>query len=92
MVNSMAISEEKYVTTKEQTENTPFKAWVYHSEWFALMTTLIVLFVWVHNESVHTNQRLDNHIEAINRRCDEANKRSDELHKEFYDLLKEMRK
>jgi len=28
---------------------------------------------------------LDNHIEAINRRCDE-------LHKEFYLLLKEMNK
>lgn len=63
----------------------PIKAWVYHSEWFALMTTVIACFLFVHHETVHVTERLDNHIEAINRRCDD-------LHKEFYDLLKEMNK
>lgn len=66
--------------------------WIYHAEWFTLMAAVLGCFLFVHGEAVHTNDRLDAHIEAINRRVDEANKRSDELHKEFYDLLKEMRK
>lgn len=63
----------------------PMKAWVYHTEWVTLMVMVLTCFVFVFHETVHTNERLDNHMEAINRR-------SDELHKEFYDLLKEMRK
>lgn len=74
------------------TQEKPFKAWIYHAEWVTLMSALIGCFLFVHHESVHTNQRLDNHIEAINRRVDESNKRSDDLHKEFYELLKEMRR
>lgn len=77
----------------------PVKAWVYHTEWAALMTTLVILFLWVYNETKHTNDRLDQHFQLasqmnceINKRVDELNKRSDELHKEFYELLKEMRK
>lgn len=75
------------------------KAWVYHSEWLTLMAAVIGCFIFVHHESVHTNERLDAHMAAnarraddANRRSDEANRRSDELHKEFYELLKEMRK
>ena len=90
MAESMGISEG--FTSMEQRRESPIKAWVYHSEWFALMTTIVILFVWVHNESRHTNDRLDAHMEAINRRVDESNRRSDDLHKEFYDLLKEMNK
>jgi len=80
----------------------PIRAWVYHTEWFALMATVIGCFLYVHKENVHLTDRLDGHIEQINRRvdesnaqlnrrCDELSKRSDDLHKEFYDLLKEMR-
>jgi hypothetical protein len=85
---------------QKETENLPMQArpmreWIYHTEWVALMTTMIGCFLFVHSESVHTNERLDNHIEAINRRADQIsadnNKRADELHKEFYELLKEMR-
>lgn len=71
---------------------TPMKAWIYHTEWVTLMATLIGCFLFVHNENVHVTQRLDAHIETINRRVDDANKRSDDLHKEFYSLLKEMNK
>lgn len=60
------------------------KGWVYHAEWLTLVSVVVGLFLFVHHESVHTNERLDNHIEQINRR-------TDDLHKEFYDLLKEMR-
>lgn len=94
---------------KEDTmsSNPPIKAWIYHSEWFALMATLIGCFLFVHHENVNltnrldshiqtSNKRLDDHMEAINRRADESstqlNRRCDELHKEFYDLLKEMRR
>lgn len=74
-------------TQKENTMaiNSPIKAWVYHTEWATLMATLIGCFVFVFHQSQHTNNRLDDHMEAINRRCDE-------LHKEFYDLLKETRR
>lgn len=81
----------------------PMKAWIFHTEWLALMATVITCFIFVHHESVHTNERLDKTmadsakrhdelVTSINRRVDEANKRSDDLHKEFYELLKEMRK
>ena len=73
-------------------EKPAIKAWIWHTEWLTLMATVVGLFVFAFHETVHTNERLDNHIEAINRRVDDANKRSDELHKEFYDLLKEMKK
>lgn len=72
---------------KETTEvamQQPIKAWVYHAEWFTLCSIVVGLFLFVHHEYVHTNERLDRHMEAINRRCDE-------LHKEFYSLLKEMK-
>lgn len=79
--------------------SSPIKAWVYHTEWAALMTTLVLLFLWVYNEAKHTNDRLDQHFQLasqmnfeINKRVDESNKRSDDLHKEFYELLKETRK
>jgi len=75
-----------------QSEKTPPKAWIYHSEWITLMVTVLGSFGFLFHETVHTNQRLDNHIEAINKRTDEVNKRSDDLHKEFYDLLKQMNK
>lgn len=61
------------------------KSWIYHTEWLALMATVISCFLFVHKESVHNNQRLDNHIESINRRCDE-------LYKAFYELLRETKK
>jgi cell division protein FtsL len=67
------------------------RAWVYHGEWLGLMATIIGCFLFVHNEAIHVTERLDGHIEQINRRVDESNKRSDDLHKEFYELLKEMR-
>ena len=74
-------------------EKTDFKkSWVYHSEWFGLMATIIGCFLFVHREAVHVNERLDNHIAAINSRCDAINERGDDLHREFYELLKEMRK
>lgn len=73
-------------------DNGSSKAWIYHAEWFTLMAAVLGCFLFVHGEAVHTNDRLDAHMEAINRRVDAANTRSDELHKEFYDLLKEMRK
>lgn len=76
--------------------NSPIKAWVYHTEWATLMATVIGLFLFVHHENVNLTDRLDNHIEQINRRVDESNNqlnnRCDELHKEFYDLLKETRR
>ena len=76
--------------------NPSMKAWVYHTEWVTLMVMVLGCFVFVFHETVHTNERLDNHMEAINRRTDEisrdSNRRCDELHKEFYDLLKEMKK
>lgn len=83
--------------------DTPIKAWVYHGEWLALMTVVVGLFLYVHHENIIITQRLDNHMEAINRRVDESNnriddtiketnRRSDELHNEFYELLKETRK
>jgi hypothetical protein len=61
------------------------KAWIYHGEWIGLMATIIGCFLFVHHESLHVTERLDQHIGQINKRCDE-------LHKEFYDLLKEMNK
>lgn len=73
------------MTTKEHAMPPPIKAWVYHTEWITLMATMITCFVFVFHETKHTNNRLDSHMEAINRRCDE-------LHKEFYDLLKEMKR
>lgn len=96
---------------KSETENLPMqmmpvREWVFHAVWVTLMTTVISCFLFVHHEAVHTNERLDKHIEAINRRFDQIsadanrradqisadnNKRADELHKEFYELLKEMR-
>jgi hypothetical protein len=88
----------KSVKTQEppMTQQPQFKAWVYHTEWFTLMAALVGCFIFVHNESVHTNERLDAHIEQINKRVDDSNnqlnKRCDELHKEFYELLKESRK
>lgn len=90
---------------KEETMTTPapMKAWVYHTEWVTLMATVITCFIFVFHESNRTNDRLDKHIEAINRRsdqicsdinkrCDELNARSDRLHQEFIDLLKEKRR
>lgn len=74
----------------------PIKAWVYHSEWFGLMATVIGCFLFVHHENAKITSRLDNHIESINQRVDDLNtqinKRCDDLHKEFYALLKEMNK
>lgn len=82
--------------TMSSATTAPIKAWVYHSEWIALMTLVIGCFLFCYRESIHTNDRLDNHMEAINRRADdlsrESNKRADELHKEFYDLLKEVKR
>lgn len=103
IINSSSRSEgakrawEKRKAKQMKNENTipmqaPMKAWIYHTEWIGLMATIIACFIFVHNESVHVSDRLDNHMEAINRRADESNKRTDELHKEFYDLLKETRK
>ena len=88
---------------KQMIGDTPMKAWVYHTEWITLMVGLIGCFVFVHHENVHVTERLDNHIEAINRRVDEANhridssiadnnRRSDEMRNEFYELLKEIRR
>jgi chaperonin cofactor prefoldin len=74
-------------------ENLPkIRSWVYHGEWLGLMATIVGCFLFVHHETVHVTERLDEHITQINRRCDEINKRADELHKEFYDLLKEIRR
>ena len=87
----LAVIEKK----ENQMSNTvapPMKAWVYHTEWITLMVMVLTCFVFVFHETVHTNERLDAHMEAINRRVDDMNRRSDDLHKEFYDLLKEMRK
>lgn len=67
------------------TTQTMTKAWVYHAEWLTLMGALIACFLFCYRESIHTNDRLDSHMEAINRRCDD-------LHKEFYSLLREMKK
>lgn len=61
------------------------KPWIYHAEWLILMTTVVSCFVFCFKEGNRTNDRLDTHINAINRRADE-------LHKEFYDLLKETRR
>lgn len=61
------------------------KNWIWHGEWIVFMGVLTYLFVFVHHENVHLNERLDSHMAQINTR-------SDDLHKEFYDLLKEMRK
>ena len=75
--------EEKSIKVRE---------WIYHGELGGIAVLIIALFLFVHNENIHVNDRLDSHIEAINRRCDELHKRSDDLHREFYELLKEMRK
>jgi hypothetical protein len=86
-------SQEGEKKTMEMTLTNP---WIFHVEWLALMATLIGCFMFVHRENSHLTERLDNHIEAINRRTDQisadTNRRCDELHKEFYELLKEMRK
>lgn len=89
--------KQKHIGEKmSSTITAPIKAWVYHAEWVALMSVLIGCFLFCYRESVHTNDRLDSHMEAINRRSDELsrdlNKRNDDLHKEFYSLLKEMHK
>jgi len=70
---------------EKEKEPSIFKRFMQHGEWASLMATVIGCFLFVHHETVHVNERLDDHMEAINRRCDE-------LHKEFYELLKEMRK
>jgi hypothetical protein len=93
----------KQIKEESEMSQAPIKAWVYHSEWFALMATVITCFLFVHRENVHLTERLDNHIEAINRRVDESNnridnsiresnRRSDEIHRDFCDLIKETRK
>lgn len=66
-------------------EKSSLKEWLIHGEWLVFMGTLIVMFMFVHNENVHLTERLDNHTMEIH-------KRIDTLHKEFYELLKEMRK
>ena len=92
MLSSIGKLQGNGIMEKEIVERSRVKEWIQHGEWASLMATIIACFLFVHHENVHVNQRLDNHIEAINRRADECNKRSDELHKEFYELLKEMRK
>ena len=54
-------------------------------EWISIVGPIFGLFLYVHHENVHLNDRLDLHMHEIH-------KRSDELHKEFYELLKERRK
>mgnify|MGYP001609186614 CR=1 FL=1 len=61
-------------------------------EWLSIVGPIFALFLYIHHENVHLTERLDNHIEAINRRADCLNNRLDDLHTEFYELLKEMRK
>jgi uncharacterized membrane protein len=61
------------------------KKWMAHGEWLSIMGTIVICFIFVFHETSHTNRRLDDHMDSINRRADE-------LHREFYALLKEMRK
>lgn len=59
-------------------------------EWLSIFIPIAVLFGYVHTENVRLCDRLDTHMESINRRVDQQNSRSDDLHREFYALLKEV--
>lgn len=59
--------------------------WGIFGEWICIIAPFCGLFLYVHNENVRLNQRLDTHITEIHKRCDI-------LHHEFIDLLKELRK
>lgn len=59
--------------------------WGAFGEWASIMTPLVILFLYIHHENTSLHERLDNHITAINQRCDL-------LHHEFIALIKEMRK
>lgn len=86
----------KSLQVGEMSHSSSTHPWIYHAEWLTLMVTVIGCFVFCFKEANRTNERLDAHTEAINRRADqlsiESNRRADELHKEFYDLLKETRR
>lgn len=90
--------EKRKEKAKEKNEMNPIgkKLWIFHGEWIGLMATICTCFGFLYSGNKHIGERLDRHIEAINRRTDQisadTNRRCDELHKEFYDLLKEMRK
>lgn len=84
--------------TKENDEGNKsrIREWIQHGEWASIIATVLACFLFVHHENVHLTERLDSHIQQINRRVDESNaqlnNRCDQLHKEFYELLKEIRK
>lgn len=59
--------------------------WIPNTEWWLMMGAMVGCFLFVHAESVHINERLDDHMTHINMRCDD-------LHQEFYSLLKEIHK
>lgn len=66
--------------------------WGAFGEWASIVAPVLGLFLYIHHENIRINERLDNHITAINQRSDAINQRCDLLHHEFIDLLKEMRK
>lgn len=58
--------------------------WGAFGEWISIVAPIFGIFLYVHNENVHINNRIDTHIVEINKRCDL-------LHHEFIELLKENR-
>lgn len=77
---------------EDKNKTVTVKEWIMHSEFAAIITTVITLFLFLHHEHVHLSDKFDLHAQEINKRCDEIHKRCDDLHKEFYDLLKQMNK
>lgn len=82
------------------------KMWDYIKE-SSLVIIVAGLFIYMHHDNVNLGNRLDKHIEAINRRTDQiaadsnkridqlssdTTKRIDEMHKEFCELIKEVNK
>lgn len=68
------------------------KAWVYHTEWWGLMATILACFLFVHHENSSLTKRLDDHIAQNQVEFNEIHKRSDEINRRIDESNQQLNK